>query len=268
MNLKNKNGPKVLIIDIEIAPILGYVWSLWENNLGLNQVKSDWYVLAWAAKWLGDSPNKIMYMDQRHEKNMEDDSHILKTIWCLLNSADIVITQNGKSFDTKKLNSRFILNGFPPPSSYKHIDTLLIAKKHFGFTSNKLEYMSNKLCKKYKKLKHLKFAGFELWSECLARNMAAWKEMEKYNKYDVLALEELYTKFIPWDNSINFNLYHDEATHTCKCGNDDLTKNGFFYTATAKYQRFKCMECGAESRSRNNLFSKDKKLSLKVPTVR
>ena len=52
---------------------------------------------------------------------------------------------------------------------------MLIAKECFGFTSNKLEYMTDKLCKKYKKLKHGKYAGFELWKECLHGNMDAWQ---------------------------------------------------------------------------------------------
>lgn len=109
----------------------------------------------------------------------------------MLDEAEIVITQNGKKFDQKKLNARFILNGFQPPSSYKHIDTLCIARKHFGFTSNKLSQLTDKLCKKYKKLSHNNFPGFELWQECIKGNIEAWNEMEKYNRQDVLSLEEL-----------------------------------------------------------------------------
>lgn len=132
------NRPKVLIFDIETAPLMSYVWQLYDQNIGLSQVQSDWHVLAWSAKWLDDPTCKIMYMDQRYAPNIEDDSGILKEIWKMLDEADIVITQNGRKFDQKKLNARFILNGFKPPSSYKHIDTLVIARKHFGFTSNKL----------------------------------------------------------------------------------------------------------------------------------
>ena len=261
-----KNGPKVLIYDIETAPLLGYVWGLWENNVALNQVHSDWHVLSWSAKWLGSPETDVMYMDQRNEKNVEDDRKILQAIWDLLDEADIVVTQNGKSFDQKKLNARFILNGFQPPSSYKHIDTKQIASKHFGFTSNKLEYMTDKLCVKYKKQKHKKFAGFEMWRECLAGNIEAWKEMETYNKYDVLSLEELYTKLIPWDNAINFNVYHDEEDHVCKCGSTSFIKNGFYYTSSGKFQKHKCKDCGAEYRDKENLFSKEKRQSLKMPT--
>ena len=259
---------KILLLDVETAPILAHVWGLWDQTVALNQIKSDWYILSWSAKWLGTTANKVMYADSRNNKNLEDDSKLIAGIWKLLDEADIVITQNGKAFDHKKLNARFIIKGFKPPSTFKYIDTLQLAKKHFAFTSNKLEYMSDKLCKKYKKLKHEKFSGFEMWRECLAGNQAAWKEMEKYNKYDVLALEELYTKLIPWDNSINFNLYHDGTENVCTCGSTKFTRNGHAYTSLGKFQKYTCSECGSEQRSRVNVFSEDKKKSLRTGTTR
>lgn len=259
-----KQGPKVLLIDVETAPIIAWVWDIWDQNVGLNQIRSDWHLLSFSAKWLGES--KIIYKDQRNAKNIEDDKALLKEVWKLMDEADVIVGQNSKKFDTKKLNARFILNDMKPPSSYKHIDTLVIAKKHFAFTSNKLEYMSDKLCVKYKKQTKRKYAGFELWKECLAGNKDAWREMRHYNEYDVLALEELYTKLIPWDNSVNFNLYIDSEVNKCTCGSEDFSKNGFFYSAAGKYQRYKCVECGSEIRDRNNLLSKVKRKSLRSGT--
>lgn len=265
--MKKHTGPKVLLFDIETAPMLGYVWSLWENNVSLDQLKKDWHILSWSAKWLHEKT--IMYADQRKAKNIENDKDLLQKIWKLLDEADIVITQNGKSFDHKKLNARFVFHGFQPPSTYKHIDTMLIAKKHFAFTSNKLEYMSNNLNTKYKKLKHSNFPGFSMWIECMAGNPKAWKEMEKYNKHDVLALEELYYKLIPWDNSLDFNVYHDKTSNLCSsCGSSHFVSNGHYYSATGKFSRFRCVDCGKEIRGRENLLSKDKIKSLRPGTVR
>ena len=260
---KKSVGPKVLLLDIETSPVLGYVWSLWENNVALNQIHSDWHVLSWSAKWLGDPASKMMYQDQRGVKKIEDDRNLLRGIWKLLDEADILITQNGKSFDTKKLNARFVINGFQPPSGYKHIDTRLLAKKHFAFTSTKLEYMADKLCTKYKKLKHAKFAGFELWRACLADNIEAWKEMEKYNKHDVLALEELYQKLVPWDDAIDFSLYSDSIGHICKCGSSEHEKRGWHYTQAGKFQRYRCHDCGTWTRDKTNMLSKQKIASLR-----
>lgn len=241
---KKPASPRVLIYDIETAPILAYVWKIWEENVGLNQIVKDWHVLSWSAKWLGEK--EIFYADQRRSKTLEDDKNILLQLWELIDAADVVITHNGKKFDQKKVQTRFIIHGLQPPSSVRHIDTLHIAKKHFSFTSNKLEHLTSVLCDK-KKHAHKKFPGFELWRECLARNPAAWREMEIYNKRDVVSLEELYRKLAPWDTT-NFWIYQDEAV--CKCGSPEQKKNGWFYTATRKYQRYKCLACGYESRSR------------------
>ena len=253
--------PKVLFLDIETAPILASVWGIFDQNIPLNMVESDWHLLSFSAKWRDDK--QMIYLDQRKEKNVEDDSKLLKALWVLLDQADIVVGHNVRSFDVKKINARFIANDMQPPSSFKMIDTLSIARKQFGFTSNKLEYLSEKLNTKYKKLKHDKFPGFELWKQCLAGNKDAWKEMEKYNRHDVLALEELFDKLIPWDSSINFNVYHDEEETICKCGSRDFIRNGFFYSSVGRYQRYRCSKCGSEIKDRYNLLSKEKRESLK-----
>jgi hypothetical protein len=262
--------PKVLIFDIETAPIIAHVWDLFDQNVSLNQIVKDWHVLSWSAKWFKNEAgevfgphDRVMYNDQRDKKDISDDKELLQGIWKLIDEADIVVTQNGKRFDVPRLNARFIHNGMQPPSSYKHIDTCQIAKRHFDFTSNKLEYMTDKLCKKYKKLKHKKFPGHELWTQCLKGNREAWNEMKKYNMYDVLSLEELYNVLKAWDNSINFNIYSDSLETVCKCGSKDFKRNGHSYTSVGKYRRYKCKKCGSEMRDPQNLLTKEKRESLK-----
>lgn len=261
---KNKSGPKILVFDVETAPIEAFVWGIWDQNVGLSMIKKDWHILSWSAKWLGDPPSKVMYMDQRNKKDITDDKALCQAIWELLDEADIVITQNGKSFDVKKLNARFVMHGFEPPSSYRHLDTKRIASRTFAFTSNKLEYMTDKLNKKYKKLSHKEFPGFSMWEQCMKGNKKAWKAMEKYNKYDVLSLEELYLNLAKWDTSINFSVYTDTEDIVCACGSRHFRNKGFNYTNTGKFARFKCLDCGRPHTSKINLFSKEKKQSLKV----
>lgn len=261
-----RQKPKVLFIDIETKPILAWVWAIWDQNVGLNQIKEDWSILSYSAKWLNDPPNKTMYKDVSTAKSIDDDRAVLKEIWKLLDAADIVVTQNGKAFDQKKIFARFVMQGMQPPSPFKHIDTKVLAKKHFGFTSNRLEYMTDKLCKKFKKKRHEKFSGFGLWKECMKNNPKAWDAMRIYNKYDVLSLEELYQKLAPWDSSLNFNLYHDDTDHICSsCGSDESEKRGYSYTAGGKFQRWRCKGCGQWTRSAQNLLTKEKRKSLRRP---
>lgn len=243
-------GPKILIIDIETRPIEAYVWQLWDQNVGLNQIKKDWSIMCFAAKWL--DKKQVMFYDTQKLSEI----YMVRLAWHLLDEADIVVTQNGKAFDIKKLNARFIRFGMKPPSSFQQIDTKRLAKKYFGFTSNSLEYMSDKLNTKYRKLKHDKFPGQELWTECLKGNKQAWKEMKKYNIHDVLATEELYKRLIPWDNSINFNVYYGDKGAVCTCGSTEFRRNGYAYTSTGKYQRFYCQNCRSELKSKQNVLGK------------
>jgi len=219
-------------------------------------IKSDWSILSFSAKWLGAPESETMYYDTRNEKDIRNDKKLLEIIHSLLDECDITITQNGVRFDLKKLNARFIKHGMKPPSSFRNIDTLKIAKKHFGFTSNKLAYMTELLCTKYKKLDHSEFSGFKLWNECMKGNLKAFESMKEYNIYDTLALEELYLILAPWDHTINFGIFSEETEDRCSCGSLHLKQKGFTYTNTAKYERFVCCDCGKEFRGAKSILPK------------
>jgi transposase len=250
------NGPKILFIDIELKPILAQVWQLWDNNVGLPQIQEDWSILSFCAKW-GHS-EEIIYHDLSEAEDFEDDYELLEILWDLLNEADFVVGQNSKRFDVKKINARLILNGFPKPSSFRQIDTFEIAKRQFGFTSNKLQYMTEKLCKMYKKRTHQQFPGHLLWSECLKGNPEAWKEMRDYNIDDVRSLEELYGILASWDNTLpNFDVYIDAVPDM-----SEWIEDGFVYTNLGKFQRYRNLRTGVQRKGRTNLLSKEKRTSL------
>ena len=254
--------PKILFFDIETSPILGYVWSIWNQNIGLNQINQDWHILSFAAKWRGSS--KIIYFDQRGEKSISNDKSLCEKLWKLIDEADVVVTQNGDKFDIKKINSRFVIHGLKPPSSFKSIDTVKIARNKFGFTSNKLEYLSSALGLKEKKSKHSEFPGFDLWLECLKGNKKAWKEMEKYNIQDVLALERLWEKLDPWAKTVNATLYNKDLSFSCICGSKEYILNGLQYKSTGIFKRYKCKKCGKAYEGATNLINKkDKKKLIK-----
>lgn len=253
---KGESGPRILVYDIETAPILAHVWKMWDNNIGLNQIDTDWYILSVAAKWLGE--DDVFYWDQQGITPMEDDTYLLSKLWSLLNEADIVIGQNVKRFDTKKVNARFILNGFPKPSTYRQIDTMVIAKEQFGFTSNKLEYMTDKLCPEHKKSKHQAFPGHTLWAECLKGNPAAWAEMKAYNTDDIISTEALYNVLSSWDSKLpNLDVYVDEVLDM-----SEWVEDGYTYTNLAKYKRYRNIKTGVQRRSRVNELTKEKRGQL------
>lgn len=234
--------PKVLTFDIESTPMTAHVWGLKDQNIGLNQIVKDWSVLSFAAKWMNE--DKVIYHDTSRQKDITDDTLVCAQIWKLLDEADIVITQYGSGFDSPKLNARFIEHGFKPPKPYKHLDTYRIVKRVAAFTSNKLEYLTDKLCTKYKKLKHAKFPGHTLWVECLKRNKQAWAEMKRYNIHDVLSTEELYTKLRAWAPSSMPSPYAYHKLYCAICSEGVLVRRGFSVAKAGRYQRFQCSNCG------------------------
>lgn len=243
--------PKIVTLDIETSPLEAYTWGLWDVNVGLDQIKTEWSILSFAAKWANDS--KIIYRDAggRGVAKVRDDKHLLQSIWTILDEADIVVAQNGKRFDMRKINARLILHGFQPYSPVRVIDTLEAAKKHFEFTSNKLEWTAKYLTDE-KKEKHKQFPGFELWAECLKDNPKAWAEMKKYNIQDINATWKYYLKLRPWiKNHPNMGIYADGDVPLCpKCSSDKLQRRGVAVSQNTRYTRYQCTNCGGWSRAK------------------
>lgn len=253
--------PKILLLDIETAPIIAHVWGLWDQRVGLNQIVQDTHMLSWTAKW--HDSKKLMYMDQRGKKDITDDRKLVAELAKLIDQADIIVTQNGKSFDEKVLKARMIIHGMKPIAGYRHFDTYRVGKRHFRFTSNRLEYMAKALNVQHRKLTVRKFDGHTLWTECLKGNRKAWEEMEKYNKLDVLVLEEVYKRMRPWDTSISHNVYHDSEEIVCTCGSNSFVKDGFVHTNSGRFQRYQCKDCGRKTRDKANQLSTAKRRALR-----
>ena len=240
-------APKILILDIETAPMKGYVFSLWKDSVNLDKLLADWYIICWSAKWLfgrevlGDCLTS-------EEAKAQDDRRIVMSLAKLLNEVDIVITHNCKKFDLLKINARMLIHRLPPVKPYQNIDTLEVAKKQFGFTSNKLDYLA-KILGVDTKLE----TNFQLWSDCVDGKPEALEYMFKYNNWDVECLEAVYLRLRPWvRNHPNLNLYYECDEPICpNCGSKHLKPEGFYYTSVNKYQVFRC-ECGATSRMRTS----------------
>lgn len=188
---------ETLIIDIETSPIEGFVWGTWKQTLSLDQIKTDWSILSYAAKWAGKP--QIFYESSggRGANKVRDDSVLLPGLWKLLDEADRVVAQNGNKFDVRKINWRFAERGFNPPSPFRIYDTLLASRRLFAATSHKLQWLSEHLTDTPKS-RHRKFPGWELWLECLKDNPVAWLEMKRYNIQDIKATEKLWARQQVW----------------------------------------------------------------------
>jgi hypothetical protein len=257
--------PRVLTIDVETAPIEAYVWAIFDQNIAINQIKSDWSILSYAAKWL-DSP-KMIYADTggRGRKKVRDDRKLVREIAELLDEADVVIGQNHKRFDLKKIHARMLQHGIEPYSPIRIVDTKIEAGRYFGMTSKRLEWMSAILTDTPKD-KHKEFPGFELWTECLADNPKAWREMKKYNCRDVEATEKVYLKLRPWlATHPNAATYIEDKDPRCpKCGSSNIQRRGYIYCQQGSYPRFQCRSCRGWMRGKSQQLAHNVRKNLLV----
>lgn len=255
-----KSSAKILLFDIETTPILAFVWGLWNQNVYTNQIVQDWHLASWAAKWLFDDNvySDVLTVD---EATKHDDSRIAESMWNLLNEADIVVTHNGDRFDIKALNTRFLCNGFIPPTHFRSIDTYKVAKSYFRFSSNKLDYINKTLG-----IPDKIDTDFNLWRRVYFGDKAALREMATYNENDVFILEETFLKMRPYiRNFPNLNLWEDGLVSVCRnCGSRNIYWSGYYYTNLNKYKGWRCDDCGAIGRNRFSMTSTEKRRFLIV----
>lgn len=254
-----KTTAKILLFDIETSPINALVWGLWDQNINPDAIIQDWHLLSWSAKWLFD--DEIMSdVLMPSEASEHDDCRIAKSIWKLLDEADITISHNGDKFDCKRLNTRFLYNGLPPVSHYQSVDTLVVAKNVFSFTSNKLDYINEFLG-----LPKKSETNFDLWKRAYFGDPEALETLSNYNNRDTEILEDLFLKLRPYiRNFPNLNLWSEENVSVCpNCGSQDLMWVGkFYYTYTGRYKAFRCGNCGAVGRSRQMDLDKEKRKTI------
>ena len=246
---------KILLLDIETAPLRAYVWGLWKQNVSpTKQLLSDQFMLTWSAKWHGEEK---VHGDKLKPKEAiaQHDGRIMESLHKLMEQADVVVGHNSDKFDLPIINTRFILNDLPPVAPAKRIDTLKLAKRHFRFTSNRLDYIAQKLCDDAK----MDTGGFELWDGCMQGDKAALQKMLDYNMQDVIILEKVFDKLRPYATTLpSMSVHSDSEDHVCpSCGGNHVQKRGFSYTNTSKFQRYQCTDCGSWSRGRQNLRNKE-----------
>lgn len=243
--------PKILIFDTETAPMRAYVWRRWKQNISLDQTISEWFMLAWSAKWLYSAETMGENLTSTEAK-AEDDSRIVRSLWKLIDEADIVVAYNGKRADVPWCNARFIVNGMMPPKPYFLVDPLITAKHQFGFSSNKLDALAG-----YFDIPHKMDTDFDLWRRCMEGDQEALDYMGEYNKKDTEILELVYLRMRPWiKGHPNVNNYIESPVPVCAiCGSEnlELLPDQYYFTSVCKYELFRCKDCGAVVRGRKNL---------------
>lgn len=194
--------------------------------------------MCWAAKWHGDK--EVMF-----ESVMTGERRMVRRIHGLLNQADAVCHYNGTKFDVPTLQKEMLLKGLNPPAPFKQIDLLKTARSRFRLASNKLDFVAQQLGLGSK----TKHKGMGLWLGCMNKDPEDWKVMEAYNKQDVVLLEKVYDRLLPWISG-HPNLSSMNSADCCpRCEGTSKQARGWAISEAGRYQRFQCNNCGTWFRS-------------------
>lgn len=228
--------PKILFWDIETSHNLIASFSLYDDNVSYNNIISERFIICGAWKWAGEKKTDSIGIEKPW-----DDLEVVRKLRDVISEADLLVHHNGDKFDLRHLNSRLIFHGLPPVSRVPTVDTLKVARKEFYFNSNRLDYLG----------KFLKVGGKinnkpGLWLDTINGDTRAVIEMMRYNKNDVVLLENVYNKLLPFIKSHPkiYKLFLD--TPSCSnCGSAEIIGNGWYASSAGKRRRVRCKDCGA-----------------------
>lgn len=230
---------RVLFFDVETAPLLAYVWQAKVEYVNYGMLEVDSFFLSWSAKWRGES-KVLSDVLTSEEAMLQDDSRIVQSLADLVREADIIVAHNGDAFDIPKLNARLVLLQQEPLGPKQSIDTKTLSSRAFRLAYNKLDYLAEKLLGEGKIE-----TDFDLWRDCYYGDEKALKQMLKYNKKDVILLERIFEKLLPYVKNLP-RLVEPETKDEVACpfcGANHYQARGYKRTSAASYRQFHCLEC-------------------------
>lgn len=217
--------------DTEWSPAISYTWSGRPDYLPNEMLLEDPRLLCFGVKYLG---KRTEVVDER-EGRLE----MLTRLRDWLDSVDLLISYNGKSFDTKKVNSEFMKEGLTPPSPYKEIDLYREVRRNATFYSGKLGFVADRLVGASK----VDTGGFALWAAVLQGDEKAWNKMRRYQKQDVDLLEKLFEVLKPWIR-MPHPVTNKDGLACRNCGGTHVQSRGVQRTLQGEYPRYQCVTCG------------------------
>ena len=182
-----------------------------------------------------------------------NDIELARLARALLDEADVVVGHNSTAFDVKKCQARMVYHQLDPPSSFKEVDTLKQARRHFAFNGNSLDDLT----------RHLGIGakghpGLKTWFRCIEGEPGAWKRMKAYCRQDVKLLEKLYLRLLPYMNHHpNLALIAGKPDACPKCLADaaHLIVRKYRYNGVTSRVQYQCTACRSYCAGREMLKS-------------
>lgn len=233
--------PRILLYDIETSLQPVAVFGLQDNNyINPDNILSERHLVSMCWKWLGEKvvhSASLLDDNTRFNKDPHDDLYVTRKAHEILSQADVIVAHYGDLFDKKYIDTRIIYHNLSPLPPIASIDTKKVASNRFRFNSNKLNYLG-----KFLGLGEKIHTEPELWLDVLRGSKKAIRQMVEYNKQDVVLLEKVFKKLIPYmPNYVNRELFG--GTGCPRCGSRKIQSRGTHKAITKVYQRYQCQSC-------------------------
>lgn len=242
--------PRIVIIDIERLPNVGFFWHPRTRDgwVPESMVLEPSRMISFAAKQL---KGPTFFSSEFHHGR----DNMLRSLWDIMDSADILVTYNGKRFDVPHIAGELRDAGYQSYRPFKQIDLLQVIKNKFGYDYKTLKSVSARWGLSEK----LETGGMDLWRRCYEGDAEAWNAMKEYNIQDVRVTEAVYLENLSWlAGSIpNLGLWlQSEGSLVCPaCSSNKVVPHGSAVTGVSRYAMYRCTQCGYHSRSNEKLAS-------------
>ena len=212
---------KRMFWDIETSPNIMFSWRCGSKiHLDYKSIIQERAIICICWKWEGQKSIHSLTWDKG------DDEQLVRDFTTEVEKADEMVAHNGDNFDMKWFNARRLYHGLDPIPATKTVDTLKIARKHFYFNSNKLDYLAQLLFGESKIR-----TNFDLWRDIVLKNdPVSLSKMVRYCKKDAALVE------LVWEKLRDYELPQTHAG---------------VYDSGNRYDRWTCSHCGSENVMQN-----------------
>jgi len=241
-----QDEPRILLFDLERLPG-EYTADIWEPRdlQRINYLHPDRWTrrpstLCGSWLWYGDKrPGFAAAWES-------DDPHFVARRFAeLIDTADVVVTYNGRKADLKWLRTDWLAADIPPPHA-RDIDLYAVARTAFSLESKSLRYLCDFLGVPTK-AGHYDAAQAKA---AAAGDEKAQRALRRYSVQDSVILAGVLDRLRPYITGINLGVFYADERDRCpSCGGDTLTPAGRVSTATGLYAAHRCTGCGTVARS-------------------
>jgi hypothetical protein len=232
-----------LFFDIEVSPNIVTSWRAgYKLDIPYQNIIEERRIICISYKWEGE--DEVHHFEWDKNKG---DKKMLQQFCKVLEKSDESIGHNGDRFDLKWIRTRCLYHEIFMPSNVLTYDTLKIAKSHFLFNSNTLNYIATFLG-----LNPKQSTTFSLWTDMLfhSRGSQTYKSARKimldYCDHDVILLEQVYNKLKLYaDHRINHSVLKGAPKWACpECaGNHVKVKKTLATKAGTIKKQMECKSC-------------------------